>query len=394
MEPRDCLRRYPLFNLLSPRQLDVWLQGSAELTLSTGETVFQEGAAGVRAYLVLEGRVRVLRRADSGREVSLGQVGPGEVVGEYALLPPHRNTATCRAASDVRLLSLPLLPLRTVLSSQDVSVGNLKNWLRLHALANYLRGQSFLGFMSAPSGLRFLDSVQPTTFQALRTIQADGLGADRWYFIEHGDICLHPSGDDSAGSARELGPGDCFGEHALLGRAGLSIAVALSDVRCLCLARATFKGRPTQTQSGSVQSLSPKPPSLYEAYAWIGQQETADCGIAALAMVARFHRLDISLDSLRQSNPVGPEGASLLELQRAASALGLRCLPVRVAPEQLGQVTPPAIAHFRAGHYVVLYEFGPTGVAIGDPVTGLVRLSPEKFAHSCSGKLLLVRPPE
>lgn len=393
MEPRDCLRRYPLFNLLSARQLDAWLQGSAELTLSTGETVFQEGASGIWAYMVLEGRVRVLRRADSKRDVSLGQFGPGEVFGDYALLHPSRYTATCRAASDVRLLGLPLLHLRRILASERADVGKLKHWLCLHALVSYLRGQSFLGFISAPSSLRFLDSVQPVTFQALRTIQADGLGDDCWYFIENGNVCLDASDDGPAGSPRELGPGDCFGEQALLGRSGLSVAVALTDVRCLCLTRAAFTGQPGQTPTASVQSLSLRPPSLCEAYVWISQQEAADCGVAALAMVARFHGLDVTVDSVRESVPIGPEGASLLELQRAALLLGLRSLAVRVAPEQLGQVAPPAIVHFRGGHYVVLYEIGSAGVAIGDPVTGLVRLSPEKFAESCSGKLLLVRPP-
>ena len=49
-------------------------------------------------------------------------------------------------------------------------------------------------------------------------------------------------------------------------------------------------------------------------------------------------------------------------------------------------------AHFQAGHYVVLYEFGSNGVVLGDPASGIVRLSQELFAQTCSGNLLLVRP--
>jgi subfamily B ATP-binding cassette protein HlyB/CyaB len=391
-EPLACLRRYPLFNLLTPFQLATWLGAGQELTLATGETIFQEGAAGVWAYLVLKGSVRLVRRSQQGREISLGRIGPGELFGEYALLPPHRNTASCRAASPVRLLSLPLLPLQPVLAAIPGVSPSLKSWLRLHGLLGYLRDQAFLGFMSGPSALTYLDCLRPVSFRALRTIQADGLGNDCWYFIQSGQICLHPAGDAAAVPSRELGPGDCFGELALLGRTGLPIAVTLSTTRCLCLPRDLFARRPDQTKELGEQSLEDCHISTQrKAYAWVGQREAADCGVAALAMVARFHGLEVSVDSLRQRLVVGESGVSLLGLQRAVVGLGLGCLPVRLSGEQLRQVALPAIAHFQGGHYVVLYEFGANGVVIGDPAAGIVRLSQELFAQTCSGNLLLVR---
>jgi ABC-type bacteriocin/lantibiotic exporter with double-glycine peptidase domain len=159
------------------------------------------------------------------------------------------------------------------------------------------------------------------------------------------------------------------------------------------LSREAFTAPPGPMPDGSQQSLQLYPSSVRKAYPWIGQQQLADCGLAALAMVARCHGLDVSVESLRQRLVVGETGASLRELQQAALGLGLGCLAVRVSREQLRQVALPAIAHYQSGHYVVLYEYGVNGVVIGDPAAGIVRLSHDLFAQTCSGNLLLFRPP-
>ena len=108
------LRRYPLFRLLSPRQLGDWLAAGQEIDCPAGFTLFEENTPGAWVYLVRAGRVRILRRSGP-REITLGTLLPGDVFGEYALLRPGLNTATCRTAAPSRLLCLPLAPLRSAL---------------------------------------------------------------------------------------------------------------------------------------------------------------------------------------------------------------------------------------------------------------------------------------
>ncbi len=356
-----------------------------------GETIFQEGSTGIWAYLVLVGRVRILRRSTAGREISLGTVGPGEVFGEYALLAPHRNTASCRAAAPSRLLQLSLLALRPVFAALPGVGPNLKDWLRLHGLVCHLRDQVFFGFMSAPTALTFLDRLQPATFPAQHTIQADGLAADRWYFIESGRVALQP--DAQVGRrTRELGPGDCFGECALGGRPGLPVAVALTETRCQCLPRTAFVADGPPTEATSLQSLTPQLSSVCKKYDWVGQREEADCGVAALAMAARSHGLEVDLDRLRELVRLREHGATLMSLQQAGTALGLRCQAVRVDLNRLAEVSLPAIVHLRTGHYVVLYEMGTGSVVVGDPATGIVRLSWGALMGDCTGNLLVIQP--
>src|SRR5262245_46399687 len=92
------LARYPLFRLRSHQQLDDWLAAGQEADFAPGETIFQENSPGAWVYLGRTGRVRILRRLGP-REISLGTLLPGDVFGEYALVHPGRNTATCRTSA-------------------------------------------------------------------------------------------------------------------------------------------------------------------------------------------------------------------------------------------------------------------------------------------------------
>lgn len=71
--------------------------------LQAGEVLFQEHDAGDVAYLVERGRIRVsLRGTDSA--VTLADLGPGDLVGEMALIDNAPRTATAVALEDTALL--------------------------------------------------------------------------------------------------------------------------------------------------------------------------------------------------------------------------------------------------------------------------------------------------
>jgi CRP-like cAMP-binding protein len=349
-------------------------------------TLFQENTPGAWVHLVLDGRVRIVRQSGR-RELSLGMLLPGDVFGEYALLPPGSNTATCRTAAPSRLLRLPLAPLRAAIAALEPVQRNLKNRLRLHTLLHFRRERSFLGFMSAQSGLKLLDRLKPATFPAGQTIQANGLAADNWYLIEQGTVRLR--GADEANTAgTDLGPGESFGERGLLGAGDLPVATALTDVRCQVLFRHAFD--PTApARSKVVQSYEPRMPGRPETHVWVPQQDKADCGLAALAMVARRCGVRVSVEELRRKAASGAAGLSLQQVRLLAAEIGLPCQSVRVPVDRLGQVSLPVIAHLSDGHYVVLHEVGPSGVVVGDPAMGIVTWSRDFLTRCYSGALLL-----
>jgi predicted acylesterase/phospholipase RssA/CRP-like cAMP-binding protein len=71
-----------------------------------GETLFNQGDDGDSLYLVISGRLRVsLAGADRAERV-IREIGPGESVGELALLTHERRSATVRAIRDSELVKL------------------------------------------------------------------------------------------------------------------------------------------------------------------------------------------------------------------------------------------------------------------------------------------------
>src|SRR5262249_15726105 len=152
-------------------------------------------------------------------------------------LPPHLNTATCRACETARLLRLPLERLQRDIRHVASLHDNLKSWLRLQALLGYLRQGTFLGFQSAPSVLPLLDHCPPTAFPPTHAIQAHGLSDEQWFFIRSGAVVLDAESPEAGQAPEMLGPGDCFGEQALLSSGRLRTAVAWEDTVCLSLTR-------------------------------------------------------------------------------------------------------------------------------------------------------------
>lgn len=95
------LRGVPLFAALPGEELAELGIIAEEVEAEAGEEVVREGETGDAMYLVVEGRVRVLR---GGRELST--LGEREPFGEMALLDPAPRSATVRAETDVRLLRI------------------------------------------------------------------------------------------------------------------------------------------------------------------------------------------------------------------------------------------------------------------------------------------------
>jgi predicted acylesterase/phospholipase RssA/CRP-like cAMP-binding protein len=94
-----------LFPGLDRSGLDAFGAGAEWLTLGGGEWLFREGDAGDAAYLVVSGRLRAVAGARDEERV-LNEVGPGETVGEMALLTDDVRSASIHAVRDSQLVRL------------------------------------------------------------------------------------------------------------------------------------------------------------------------------------------------------------------------------------------------------------------------------------------------
>ena len=82
--------------------------------------------------------------------------------------------------------------------------------------------------------------------------------------------------------------------------------------------------------------------------------EAAECGLACIAMVARYHGHDVDLNGLRQRFTLSMSGISLRSLMGLADQLGFSTRPLRVELSALAKVKMPAILHWDLNHFVVL----------------------------------------
>ena len=97
---RGRIASHPFLAGIPDDELDAVASAGSEREFAPGETLMSEGYFGHCLFLIEEGEADV--STDGTR---LGRVGPGEVVGEVAVLASGRRTASVVAASPVRAIS-------------------------------------------------------------------------------------------------------------------------------------------------------------------------------------------------------------------------------------------------------------------------------------------------
>lgn len=130
----NVLGKAPLFDAIDEEDTKALLAITAEVKLGRGQTLFAEGDAGDRLYVILEGKVKLIRTAPDGRENLLSVQGPGEMFGELSLFDPRARTSSAIAVTDVRLAGLGHDDLRPWIANRPEVAVHL-----LRALAQRLR---------------------------------------------------------------------------------------------------------------------------------------------------------------------------------------------------------------------------------------------------------------
>jgi CRP-like cAMP-binding protein len=81
------------------------MQAMTEQTYTRGGVVFHEGTSGNIAYFIWSGKVLVIK-GDLDFPTILGYRGPGDILGEMALLENQPRSASVIALTDLRLLKI------------------------------------------------------------------------------------------------------------------------------------------------------------------------------------------------------------------------------------------------------------------------------------------------
>jgi CRP/FNR family transcriptional regulator, cyclic AMP receptor protein len=114
----DLIASVPLFSDLNRREIGFLGKLMDDVDLSDGKVLTREGARGGEFFIVMEGAVRIER---GGKE--LNRLGPGDFLGEIALIDQGPRTATATAEGPCRVMVLTTSAFTSMLS-QNPGVEN------------------------------------------------------------------------------------------------------------------------------------------------------------------------------------------------------------------------------------------------------------------------------
>jgi len=92
-EKVETLKNVAVFTLLTDTQLELIAQNISQVELPASDIFIEQDAITDTAYLIISGAVKVYRISEDGEEIILDTKGPGEIVGEMALLDGKPRSA-------------------------------------------------------------------------------------------------------------------------------------------------------------------------------------------------------------------------------------------------------------------------------------------------------------
>lgn len=100
------LSRHELFSELSDADLEQIATRLLVRQYAKGQIVFAQGDPGASLYLIESGRVSVTLSTPDGREVLIASLGPGDLLGELALLDGEPRSADAVVQEEAQLYAL------------------------------------------------------------------------------------------------------------------------------------------------------------------------------------------------------------------------------------------------------------------------------------------------
>lgn len=146
-----------LLRALAPGQLATLLSDATRRTLRPGETIISQGDEhGDFAVVVLSGGLKITMVSANGHEIILNYCGPGELVGEIAMLDSGPRTATVTAAVTSDVLLLPSATFLAAATSNAASAAGVMRELARRVRQLNLVIESDRTFSMAPRLARAL----------------------------------------------------------------------------------------------------------------------------------------------------------------------------------------------------------------------------------------------
>ncbi len=100
------LKKNPFFSTYTDAELEELFALAKPVLFKSRKEIFSQGDQGDSMYILLEGKVKISTFSSTGKETVLSFFGPGDVLGEIALLDEGPRTASAYVLEETRALHL------------------------------------------------------------------------------------------------------------------------------------------------------------------------------------------------------------------------------------------------------------------------------------------------
>eukprot|EP00980_Cylindrotheca_fusiformis_P024375 scaffold11809_cov128-Cylindrotheca_fusiformis.AAC.14 len=227
---REALEKNFVFAALSEIELRTIIDAFESSKIHQGDTLIRQGDIGDYFYIMRAGKVRFELNGNV-----LGHATKGKSFGELALLYTSPRAASVIAETPTTVYRVDQKTFRYIMQSQTLQTEGDKK--------NLLQGISFLQDLEASDLNKLVHTMTPRKFEQGEYILIKGEEGDTFYVIQEGHISVT---DITIGSTdfedQVLGPGDYFGERALLAKEPRSAnCIAKSNGIALTIDKETFE---------------------------------------------------------------------------------------------------------------------------------------------------------
>jgi cAMP-dependent protein kinase regulator len=238
--PRHAL---PLLSLMDAAAFNDIAEGLRRVSLGPGEVLVAEGDAPDGVYIVVAGELEAVREDDRLGEARVARLKDGAILGEMALVLKKPRSATIRALTDVEAVRIDLAALERVAASHENVADALGAYTRRRLLGLMMASSPLFGGVGIDAREALLRRFEVQQVPEHTILVEQGEPGGTLYVVASGEVevSLDAGEGEGATTVARLGPGQVFGELALLTREPATASVvAMSDSTVLALAADAF----------------------------------------------------------------------------------------------------------------------------------------------------------
>ena len=127
METSDLLKQTVLFEDLSEAEIERLAQSTRVQNYRPGQVIIREGRIGAAFFIIVSGKVEVVKDISSSESAVLATLGAGEFFGEIATMKHEIRTASVRALEDTECLVIWLVDFGSYVSRHPEVAAKLES---------------------------------------------------------------------------------------------------------------------------------------------------------------------------------------------------------------------------------------------------------------------------